>query len=208
MTSRPSSIARLSPRSSLLVLKLALNWPRLNAGWPPLNGDTVRELSGRETDSTRITVAPKSARYRIVSGPTPIQDKSRTFRPLKTMGSAIRAAPLPPRCGQSYHRPLADDDLSDHAGVGVAGDGADHGVLAGTLEGEAFEHGDAGAHLSLDAGAGYVERMAYVGGGEPEADKLAGLDLDNAGPELEVPQIDLDAAFAGLRCREINSVAR
>src|SRR5215470_6252127 len=44
-------------------------------------GGELRSGSGRRRDSTRTTVAPYSARYPVVIGPTATQKKSSTFRP-------------------------------------------------------------------------------------------------------------------------------
>src|SRR5215207_773724 len=73
--------AMFRPRLFLLALKLAKNWLLFSPGLAFLYGGAIRRPSKRVSDSTRITVAPWSAKYRAVIGPTPIQPKSTTLRP-------------------------------------------------------------------------------------------------------------------------------
>ncbi|MGZ6252666.1 MAG: hypothetical protein ACXWM1_06315 [Candidatus Binataceae bacterium] len=80
-----SSRARGLPRSSVMlrfeVLKLAKNWLVSMPGLASFQGGARRRMSGRASDSTRITSAPLSARYLVVIGPTPTQEKSSTWIP-------------------------------------------------------------------------------------------------------------------------------
>ena len=63
---------------------------------PPAKGPARRRVSGRLADSTRSTVAPCSARYLVVIGPTATQQKSRTFSPARGKGVVVIAAPRRP----------------------------------------------------------------------------------------------------------------
>ena len=56
---------------------------------PSLKGAARRSVPGRLADSTRTTVAPYSARYFVVIGPTATQQKSRTLTP--SSGFALAA---------------------------------------------------------------------------------------------------------------------
>src|SRR5436309_1546585 len=66
---------------SLLLLKLLKKWLRFSPGFLSKNGADMRSVSGRRLDSTRTTVAPWSARYLLLSGPTPTHAKSATLIP-------------------------------------------------------------------------------------------------------------------------------
>src|SRR5262249_27417583 len=66
------------------VLKLPKIWLRLRPGTPSFHGPANRIPSGFRMDSIFTTSAPLSARYFVVIGPTPYQEKSKTLMPAAT----------------------------------------------------------------------------------------------------------------------------
>ena len=91
-----SGFFRSRPRLCFEVLKSPKNWDRFRPGSPSLWGPPTLNTSGRFSDSTRITLAPWSARYLAEMGPTPTQAKSATRIPSK--GSASE----PDACGKLF----------------------------------------------------------------------------------------------------------
>src|SRR5215211_1093981 len=88
---RSCSCLRLSASDHFDELHMPKKCERLGPNTPSLKGPVTRRMSGGLDVSTRTTVAPWSARYLAVSGPTPTHEKSATLRPAN--GSGVPPSP-------------------------------------------------------------------------------------------------------------------
>src|SRR4029077_7312439 len=98
-TSNPSGFFRLRASDSFDVLKDAKNWQRFGPATLSLNGPTKRSWSAGCTVSTRTTVAPWSAKYLAVIGPTPIHEKSAILTPANGSAGGALAGVVTARLG-------------------------------------------------------------------------------------------------------------
>src|SRR5262245_58440896 len=100
------------------------------------HGGPRRVTSRRACDSTRITVAPWSARYLTVIGPTPTHEKSSTFKPASgSSGSTGNAISDDPRAAERIdfgrrvatqalvHRPVVRTGCGRRPWIGEGGRG-------------------------------------------------------------------------------------
>ena len=69
MTSRPSGLVRSSDNMRVPAFVLWKIADLSGDSSPPMKGRIVRQTSKRVDDSTRTTVAPKSASVRVAPGP-------------------------------------------------------------------------------------------------------------------------------------------